>query len=70
MFKPTLVYAGGPCTCRPGRYIRFVIPRGVPGCEAVISCRANDAANDFRAEHPLPIGAEYVLRVPSLDGKE
>lgn len=64
-----IVRAGGPCTCRPGRYIRFVIPPGVPGCEAVISCRSNDGTGDTsKLEHAIPAGAEIQILVASLDG--
>lgn len=59
-----IIRAGGPCTCKPGRYVRFVIPPGVPGCDAVISCREVDAERDTVREHSIPAGTEIQIRCP------
>jgi hypothetical protein len=61
-----IVRAGGPCTCKEGRYVRFVIPPGVPGCRPVISCREVDAAKDTIHEHAIPAGTEIHIRAPGL----
>lgn len=63
--SPKIVYAGGPCTCRPGRYVRYFIPR-VPGLKATIFCRQNDADKEHLAEHPVPAGAVLAVCVPEL----
>ena len=56
---------GGPCCCRPGRYIRFVIPRGVTGCDPVISCRSQDGTGrESMREHEVPVGAHYAILYP------
>lgn len=60
--KPPVLTAGGECTCRPGRYVRYVIPP-VPGCEPTVYCRAVDAANEGRASHPIPPGAVLMPAV-------
>jgi hypothetical protein len=59
------VYAGGPCTCRPDRYVRYFVPR-VPGLQATIFCRANDAPKEGLAQHPVPPDAMLVMHAPSL----
>lgn len=58
---------GDPCTCKPGRYVRFVVPRGVPGLAAIISCRPNDSVrSDEIREHALPDGVDVLIHVPDL----
>jgi hypothetical protein len=63
-----MIYSGGPCSCRAGRYVRFVIPPGVPGLAPHISCRANDAERDEVAVHDLPAGAVVAIRMPGPGG--
>lgn len=61
------LYVGGPCTCSPHRYVRYVIPRGVPGLGAFISCRPYDAVERSSiAEHGLPSDAELVVKIGGL----
>ena len=62
---PKAVYAGGPCPCAPGRYVRFAVP-DAPGCDAVISCRGNASAKDDVREHPIPSGAALFVRLPGV----
>lgn len=66
-----IIRKGGPCSCKPGRYVRFFIPPGVPGCTPVISCREVGAASDKDvherdrvAYHGVPEDAELQVRVP------
>lgn len=63
-----VIYAGGPCCCRPGRYVRYIIPRGVPGATAAIHCRDAEAVTEGKATHPIPRGAVLMVRTPSVDG--
>lgn len=58
-----IIYNGGPCTCEPGRYIRFITPR-VPGCIPAIHCRDNCAGKEGKNKHPIPKDAVIALRVP------
>lgn len=61
------LYPGSPCSCSPRRYVRFVVPAGVPGCPPVISCRdAELTGPKSLAEHPLPAGAEVAIRAPGF----
>lgn len=63
-----VVYAGGPCTCKPGRYVRFVIP-AVPGCEGVISCQQEgETRRATIIEHAIPVGVEIAIRCPQING--
>jgi len=62
-----IVTKGGACVCEPNRYIRFVIPRGVPGAKAVISCRENDGiGKESMREHSLPRDVEVGILSPRL----
>lgn len=63
-----IIRKGGPCTCSPGRYIRFIIPPGVPDAEPVISCRDNEAGELTVKEHAIPAGAEIVMHCPEVRG--
>lgn len=61
--------AGDPCTCEPGRYVRYVLP-DVPGLRARIFCRDNEAGTLGTRDHPPPDeGIEVEMRLPSLDNK-
>lgn len=72
----TKLYPGAPCTCHPGRYIRFIIPPGVPGCRAVISCRNDNDLNGPTTgpksllEHALPPDVEVLVHVPGIGALE
>lgn len=70
MRNPTvtlMLRPGAPCPCRPNRYIRFIIPRGVPGCAPIISCRQADlATRESIKEHEIPAGAEVEIWVGGL----
>jgi hypothetical protein len=59
-----IISVGCPCTCRPGRYVRFFIPPGVPGCEPVISCRGVESAREDVQVHEIPRGALIAFRLP------
>lgn len=61
-----IIYAGGPCTCRPGRYVRYFVP-AVPGCEATVFCRDVEAGKEGKAQHPPPAGAMLAMRVPEIN---
>lgn len=58
-----IVVAGGPCTCRPGRYVRYFVPR-VPGLRATIYCREVGAGKEQRDSHPVPSDAMLFVHVP------
>lgn len=59
-----IIRAGGPCPCKEGRYVRFVVP-AVPGCKPVISCRPTDSVrSDEIREHAIPPGSEIQIRLP------
>jgi len=62
-----LLYPGAPCTCRPGRYVRFVDPPGVPGLEPAIHCRAVGAPEAERRTHDIPPDAVVLIHVPTVD---
>lgn len=63
--KLAILYAGGPCSCHPSRYVRFFIPPGVPGLEPVVSCRdAIETGPKSVHEHRPPTNAVFALRVP------
>lgn len=62
-----VIRAGRPCTCSPGRVVRFAIP-SVPGIpDGEVSCRPEDSA-EWKAvrHHALPAGAHVEVRVPGL----
>ena len=61
-----MIYAGGPCTCVPGRYIRFIDPPGVPGLEPKIACRGVDSPNEDKRYHAIPEHAVLGIRLPVL----
>jgi hypothetical protein len=62
-----IIRAGGPCPCKEGRYVRFVIPPNVPGCRSVISCRPTDSVrSDEIIEHSIPSGSEIHIRIPGV----
>lgn len=62
-----IIRNGGPCPCKRGRYVRFFIPPGVPGCKAVISCRPTDSVrSDEITEHAILAGSELQIRMPGL----
>ncbi len=66
MFASRPVYAGGPCTCAPNRYVRFAVIATL-GCEGVISCRSNDGTGkDSLREHPIPATAHVEVRCPDI----
>lgn len=59
------IVKGGPCSCAPDRYVRFVIPPGVPGCHPVISCRgAHDVGKSSIREHAPPRDMVYGVHIP------
>jgi hypothetical protein len=60
-----VLYAGGPCCCRPNRYIRYIVPP-VPGCTPAIYCRDNEAGTEGKATHAIPRGAVLVVRAPQM----
>lgn len=61
------LHPGSVCSCSLRRYVRFVIPAGVPGCAPVISCRdAELTGPKSLAEHPLPADAEVAIRAPGF----
>jgi hypothetical protein len=60
------IVAGGPCSCSASRYVRFAIPPGVAGAEAMVSCRLNGAEKGEITYHPFPAGYEYAVRVMPL----
>lgn len=68
--RSVAVFAGSPCTCAPGRYVRFAIPK-VPGIHtAIVSCRAIDETGPQSVhEHPLPVNTYIAVRIPSIDGR-
>lgn len=66
MVNHTPIYVSGPCTCKPGRYIRFIDPPGIPGLTPRIHCRDSFEGRGFTATHPIPRGCAVWARVPSL----
>lgn len=66
--EPIVLYAGGPCSCRPGRYVRFIIP-AVPGCVAAVHCRDLEAAREGLATHAIPAGAVVALHMPRISNE-
>jgi hypothetical protein len=69
MKKPKiLLYPGAACPCGPGRYVRFVIPRGVPGCRPVVSCREVGPVEVVR-EHALPGAAVVAMHLPATEAR-
>ena len=63
----TELHAGGPCSCAPGRYVRWIDPRGVPGLEPAVHCRGYDSPADDRRTHSLPSHVAVLVRCPDLD---
>lgn len=64
------IYAGGPCSCMKGRYVRFVIPARVPGLTdryALVSCQDNDStAHSSVMVHEVPNTHVPMIRCPRL----
>lgn len=57
------LHPGMPCTCKPGRYVRFIV-QAVPGCAGVVSCRDSELTGKASlSEHPIPALAEVMIRV-------
>lgn len=65
--KPTSLVVGGPCTCSPNRYVRYVIPT-VPGVVGFISCRANGAGAEALQRHAIPDRTSVWVRMPGVEG--
>ena len=61
------IRVGGPCTCEPGRYIRFAMPK-VPGLvSSIISCQDNEGTHRHTIhEHPIPEGADVEVFCPTI----
>lgn len=63
----TIIAAGAPCTCKPGRVVRFVVPPvpGVPTGE--VSCRPADSARHAEVRYHAPAaGALIALHVAGV----
>lgn len=60
-----VVFNGSPCTCKDGRYVRFVV-QAAPGIDGVISCRGNVSPQRDVREHPIPANAIVLVRMPGV----
>jgi hypothetical protein len=63
---PRVMYNGGPCSCAPGRYVRFIDPPGVPGLRPAVHCRDAELGERGLATHNPPLDMIYTIRVPRL----
>jgi hypothetical protein len=54
---------GAPCSCRAGRYVRYVVPT-VPGLVGFVSCRDSEAPRGEVREHGIPDGALIAIFTP------
>lgn len=61
--NPQTICAGGPCSCSPGRVVRWAVPR-VPGLLGEVSCRSIGETRwaDVR-HHELPRNTDVVVKV-------
>lgn len=63
----TILYKGGPCCCHPNRRVRYVIPFGVEGARAEVSCREDDEHGPESLRwHAPPDDLEYAIHIPEL----
>lgn len=63
--NPLILAVGSPCSCAPGRYVRYVVP-AVPGLRATVSCRSHSSTEwrDVR-HHAPPAGTMMAVFTPS-----